>query len=196
MESIKFITIARPTSSVQLQMYASYSPSLPAPASAHLKSPRPLLYSNDKHSATPFTTRPPTGSVTPFLAVSIADILIAALQALFCLMYIITGHAILRAAHHDGYAAPISSSAVAGALGGAIFTVPAILLCLCRRKGLIFVLWSIAVDTTIGALTGSVGVLILKSHIHGEILNPLHAARAGALGAVIFSITLHVLKAI
>jgi hypothetical protein len=190
-------------------MDAPHGPFLPAPVAAHFKSSGASPFFAEKYYTRPqrpFSTRPGFYNTSPSydpddkasrlarpFVVSITDIFIAALQALSCLLYLVTGHAILRAAHH-GYAAPISSSAVAGALGGAVFTVPAILLCACRREGLLFVLLYVAVETTIGALAGSVGVTILKSHIHGELLNPLHAARAGALGAVILNVSLQVLN--
>lgn len=129
-----------------------------------------------------------------FAAVSIAEFIVAILQALFCLFYLVSGHAILRAAHLSGYAEPISSSAKVGAVGGLVMTLPAILLCIFRRKGLIFIVWSIAVDTTLGAMAGALGVAMLKNRLHGEMLDPLHAASAGALGAVIISSGVQLMK--
>ena len=72
-------------------------------------------------------------------------------------------------------------------------TLPAIVLCVYRREGLVFALWSVAVDVLIGAMAGPIGVAILAQHIHEELLDPLHAARAGAFGAFIISAGLHIL---
>lgn len=122
------------------------------------------------------------------------EIILAGLQSLFCFLYLITGHAILRATHHDGYDAPISSSVRVGALGGLIVTLPAIILCVCRRKGPVFLLLSLCIDTLIGAMAGAFGALVLNPRLSGHMLDALHASRAGALGAVIFSFALVFLR--
>jgi hypothetical protein len=178
---------------------------LPIPVTAHVKSTSSLseFGSREKPHDTEFPRQyryaitdiamgPRTCS--PFIGVPLVEIIIAALQSIFCFLYLITGQAILRAAHLDGYTASISSSVKVGAMGGVAMTLPAILLRVYRREGLVFALWSIAVDTLIGAMAGPIGVAILAQRLHEELLDPLHAARAGALGASIISAGLHILR--
>src|ERR1700722_887703 len=157
------------------------------------KYPEPTRY---YHYAITDTTPPSWKSCfcAPFIQVSLIEILVAALQSVFCIIYLVTGQAILRATHHDGYDVSMSSSVKVGAMGGATMTLPAILLCVYRREGLVFALWSIAVDTLIGTMAGPIGTTILQQHLHQQLLHPLHAARAGAFGAVIISTSLHLLK--
>jgi hypothetical protein len=182
------------------------SGSLPFPATAHVKS----VASDSEKSHAPNSTRYYYYTITDttpsrfscscfhstFIEAPLIEILVATLQTIFCFLYIITGQAILHAAHHSGYNVSVSSSVKVGAVGGVAMTFPAILLCVYRREGIVFTLWSIAVDVLIGAMAGPIGVAILQSRLHEQILDSPHAARAGALGAVIISSSLHLLKKI
>ena len=191
-----------------------YGYPLPYPITAHVKSsssPPDIPFRSEKHHApTPpqqtyyhyaITDIPTTAPhiatsrlCAPFVGVSLIEIAVAVLQTIFCFLYIITGQAILRAAHLEGYEAPISSSVKIGAMGGVALTLPAIFFCIHRRHGFVFAMWSIAVDILIGAMAGPIGIAILAHRLREKLLDPLHAARAGALGACIISTSLHVLR--
>ena len=52
---------------------------------------------------------------------------------------------------------------------------------------------SLAFGTAVGAASGALGVTILsKAHVHENMLNVTHAARAGALGGAIIGLSLFV----
>ena len=148
---------------------------------------------------------------------------------LLSLLYIATGHAILRQIHKSSpssiYHTPILSSIEAGATGGVIFSLPALLLLYL----LIFYRWPHSVpedffeddsDTTglalwyiryfacvfllvgIGAIAGPLGVISL-SHgvlnsfvITKKMLSTGAAAAAGILGGVVLSVAILFLGAL
>lgn len=94
----------------------------------------------------------------------------------------------LKAAHFDGFTTSLSSSAKIGAMGGLVITIPALVLCRFRGKGLLYFVFCVAVDTVFGAAAGPLGLAILQGKLGQAVtLDPAHAAQAGALGAVVIS---------
>jgi hypothetical protein len=132
--------------------------------------------------------------VAPFKTMALTQLLLAVSQSIFCLIYIILGQALLKAAHFDGFTASISSSAKIGAIGGLIVTIPALVLCRFRGKGLLYFVFCVAVDTVFGATAGPLGLAILQGRLGQAVtLDPAHAAQAGALGAVVISSAMNLL---
>lgn len=115
---------------------------------------------------------------------------------------LLVGHAVLRAAKYDGYEPHLLSSIEAGSLGGLVVVGPttlatvsliALLGGLKVQRALSFYitfLLEIASVITVSAAACSLGVMIvLRMHPdNGSPLDTTHAARAGALGACIFTV--------
>lgn len=118
-------------------------------------------------------------------------------------LYVLTGQAILRASHLDGYDFSLETGMQIGAAGAAILT-PAVILfnmatsvcfppeddgfgnrryvsCPERTCANIF---ELVKGTAFGAAAGAVGSAVLRLHGH-TMMDPLHAARAGALGGAV-----------
>lgn len=112
---------------------------------------------------------------------------------------LIVGHAILRATHHAGYDLPLNGSMKIGAVGGVVGGIALSLALSCLGRGgdddddekpkafsVIRSIISVPTSTVFGAVAGALGSVILAKHgLRDEILNPSHAASAGALGGVI-----------
>ncbi|KDQ60458.1 hypothetical protein JAAARDRAFT_607162 [Jaapia argillacea MUCL 33604] len=126
------------------------------------------------------------------------------------MLYVLTGHAILRATH-SGYSVPLVSSMKAGAVGGAVFGVPILLLELLIRRlisggaderknaaggsqgtksNTLSSIDRLGRATAEGAIVAVVGVCILRNAGVDGMLDNLHAARAGALGGVVLNAAL------
>lgn len=132
--------------------------------------------------------------IDPFKTMALTQLLLAVFQSIFCLIYIILGQAILKATHSDGFTASLSSSAKIGAMGGLVITLPALVLCRFRGKGLLYFVFCVAVDTVFGAISGPLGLAILSGKLgQAATLDPAHAAQAGALGAVVISSAMNLL---
>ncbi|KAF8558138.1 hypothetical protein OG21DRAFT_1601214 [Imleria badia] len=116
---------------------------------------------------------------------------------------LLVGHAVFRAAKYDGYEPPLLSSIEAGSLGGIILIGPttlatvyliALLGGLKVQRALSFYitfLLEVASVVTVSAAACSLGVTIVQVCTHpdnGPPLDTTHAARAGALGACIFTV--------
>lgn len=95
------------------------------------------------------------------------------------------GHIILRATHHAGYDFPLNGTEKIGGIGGLVGGVALSLIPASGNAEL--QIYTLSVSTVLlGAVTGAIGSAILTKHGHrDEILNPRHAATAGALGGVI-----------
>jgi hypothetical protein len=125
---------------------------------------------------------------------ALTQVLLAVSQSIFCLIYIMLGQAILTGAHFEGFTASLSSSAKIGAMGGLVITIPALVLCHFRGKGLLYFVFCVAMDTAFGAVAGPLGLAILQGSLGQEVmLDPTHAAQAGAVGAVVISTGMNLL---
>lgn len=118
-------------------------------------------------------------------------------------LHVLTGQAILRATLLDGYDFSLETGMQVGAVGGAIVT-PAVILfnmatsvcfppevdALGNRRHVswpertLTTIFELAKGTAFGAAVGAVGSAVLRLHGH-VTMDPLHAARAGTLGAAI-----------
>lgn len=111
---------------------------------------------------------------------------------------VLTGQGILRAASLDGYTSPYQGSLQLGATGAAIISpvvgiVYSVIDAFCRssspddptpRCNLLIWLLRAAQATALGAAAGGIGADVLRSH-GCDVMDPLYAARAGALGGVV-----------
>ncbi|KIK64103.1 hypothetical protein GYMLUDRAFT_40351 [Collybiopsis luxurians FD-317 M1] len=131
-------------------------------------------------------------------------------------IYLIVGHTILRAAGHSAYEFPtLSSSAEAGAVGGAVLTLPIISLLFAIQqmsiglsnphsgpddffddesdagtevlwRGLLAYILVVIIAVFVGTIAGPIGVSILKSSSSGPLLSASQGAIAGVVGGSIF----------
>ncbi|KAF9243527.1 hypothetical protein BU15DRAFT_72192 [Melanogaster broomeanus] len=131
----------------------------------------------------------------------ICTVLVGALDGSLNLLI---GHAILKAARCSDYEASILSSMEAGALGGISVIGPIILLAAFLVAmagnanfhrfipGHVALLLEIAIIVAVSTAACPVGVVVVRhmQFSQGPPLGPLHAARAGALGASILTVPL------
>ncbi|KAJ3920368.1 hypothetical protein F5877DRAFT_77183 [Lentinula edodes] len=144
------------------------------------------------------------------------SLLVLSLTAtLLSVIYIVVGHAIFRAAQPSSYRiASLSSSAKAGAVGGAVITLPVVFLlhfiqCLCIEHSDSSgpddffdddsdtgnrVLWRrtfayvviILMTVFMGVTTGPIGVSVLEAATSIPMLSVARSAAAGVIGGLIF----------
>ncbi|KAF5391195.1 hypothetical protein D9757_003146 [Collybiopsis confluens] len=138
------------------------------------------------------------------------------LPLLLSVLYCIIGHAVLRAAQHTAYEqAALSSSAIAGAVGGAILTLPILALLFAiqrltldpadaisedffdddesdaethffpRRRRLLLYFFVVIIAVFVGAVAGPIGFSVLKNS--SSSLGASHGAVAGVVGGSIVS---------
>ncbi|KAH7884340.1 hypothetical protein F5I97DRAFT_1441006 [Phlebopus sp. FC_14] len=125
----------------------------------------------------------------------------ASIGAFLGFLATVAGHALLRATHHSGYDAPLSSSMKLGAVGGAVvigLVIVVLAVSILSKTTLPQENWSNRwpnpltpllyglVAIAVGAASCAVGIAIMREHSQGvQQLDTVHAVRAGALGAAI-----------
>ncbi|KDQ54685.1 hypothetical protein JAAARDRAFT_80268 [Jaapia argillacea MUCL 33604] len=130
------------------------------------------------------TTEASCASCTRGIFVKILQMALITLESV---VYIVVGHAILRITSHKGYDSTLYSSVKVGALGVSVWIIPSLLFDWVSRALKLKPLppWRRGDGLSFKWCLCAMGAGLVKRHHVHNALDPLHAARAGALGGVV-----------